>query len=402
MSRFRTDDGIVEPLVVELGDDGWGDGGGDVSFGASGNGGPSSRTVLLAALGVAVLVGGAVVLGRGGDDRAQPTPTTVAEVTSTTRSAPATTMPRRTTTTGVEVPYVAPAAFATDPGWRIYLHSGQSSTLRVVDVSTGSVERADLPLMAFDTDDAGFSYGGSGAVAMSASGPVELGWGQFGLPAVVGDGTAWVQYGDGSLRRRALDTGEEVERVVPAIGLPNGSVVGTDGGGRPVVRLADGRGYAVDPDWSVRRVTDGMLYQATGGQYASAECTPAGECSLRVQGTAATLVVPVDDFDGYSVSFSPAGTHAVFIAWTPDEGPRITIRDLRTGEPVWAPQHLLGGEYFSYGQASAWSPDGRFWATIVRSELVVIDIATGDRIPIPITDDDLDLVTGGYTVAGVL
>ncbi len=375
--RFRSDDDIGEPLAFELGDE-WGDSGSEVTFGgSSGDGGPSRRLLVVGAVAaLAMVIGGALVLGRGDDESAAPA-TSIAGASTTGAPAPSTTAarPRRSTTTTVFVPYAPPPAFATDPGWAVYLYSMAGGAISVVDLTTGTFERADLP-----------TYGSAqpgpaefaGVVVRGPDGPAQLGYDRAGGPAAaVDDGTAWFVVDDGTLVRRRPGTAEDLERVtVPT----TQGALGTTEDGRPAVMLGDLRMYRVEVDGTLRRVTDSFTYQIDNGQYVAEECTESGVCARRLHGRAGELVIrSAPGPYGSAVAFSPAGTHAVVNDqdYTTGVG-RVAIYDLVAGVEVWSEEGQLSRLSGGSGD-SRWSPDGRYVISIVDGWLVAVEVTTGER-----------------------
>ena len=376
--RFRADDDISEPLAFELGDD-WGDGGSDVTFGSSGSGGPSRRWQVAGGVAaIAVVLGGALFLGRGGDEAAAPDTTVVVPTTTAPRPSTTPTRPRRSTTTTVPVPYTPPPAFATDPGWDIYVGTyTATSNLQVFDPTTGSIESADLPLV-------GTPGNGPGQVERGPAGPVEVTYGDFGMPAVLPDGTAWFWDGAGSLVRRPLGAVDAVYR---------GSL-GTTADGRPAVVLPDGQMYGVQLDGSLLRVVDGLTYDLRLGQYTLTECSETGACSRRIHGRGGEIVIPAASVEFNStIEFSPTGNHAAVLDLDYQRGTsRLVVYDLVSGAELYAESRMS----FT-GGSMKWSPDGRYLITLGSRVLLAIDVQTGETIDVPVPK-----LLSNHFVAGVV
>ena len=288
----RSNSANGEPLQIELLDDD-GDGDEEVSFGP--RPGPRRPRLLV---GLGVLAGLAVIVAAislsNGDDRATPASTTPRP--TTTLGTTTTTIARRASTTTLEpAPYVPVPAFATDPGWDVYLADVNSGPLYSFDPTTGVVERLPGERNVF-------------AVYPSLNGPTFARWDQLGQVVYAPDGTKWVLAEGTLVDRGAGVNSEEIGQIILLdVSIDqNVQLIGTMENGDPVILLADQRAYVVIVDGTLRRLTAGATYQVTGGQYAENRCADNGVCSTLLHGTAGELELPTAI--GYSsVAFRPPG-----------------------------------------------------------------------------------------------
>ncbi len=362
-----------QPLFIELLDDS-GDGGEDVSFGRR-TPGPTRHRLLVGAAAVAGLLLVIVALSLGGDEEsaAPQTSTTVARTTTT--PAPSTTQarPRRSTTTAVTMAYVPIAPFATDPGWDVYVIDYNNGLLQAFDPTTGEIERLSGERNVF-------------AVYSTLDGPLMARWDNSGQVSYLADGSRWVLEGRSLIHRGAgvnAVTIGEIVLIDESLGW-SVQLIGTTATGEPVLLLPDSRPYVAHSDGSLSRFGDFSTYLVSMGQFAEQRCMENGQCATFLHGAAGTLELPVALGYAGSTAFSPAGTHAAVVEWSPSSGSvtGLTIYDLRTGQSTTVAE--VNESVIWGGVLSGWSPDGAWFFVGAGGGLRAVESATGQTYDLPI------------------
>lgn len=371
--RFRHDEDLGEPLAFEF-TDGSAVDGADVDFGSAPRGGRPRRGVAIA-VALAVAIGaGAVRLGRDDEPTAvapaptlveSPTPTSAAPVPVS--SAPPTSLagPRAAGT------YVALPAFATDPGYGVWLTSyvGSGAVYRF-DLTTGEFPRLNL--------ESGDVYGVL-PVADKPNHSILLNWNYGGFSAPVGDGTAWYFDSHDLVRHQLIDPDVELERrpYAPSGSFGFGGLNGVTADGRPTVLRADGRTYVVAADGSMPRFAEGVVETVDRGRYVEQLCSVDGVCSTVLHGgVGGSLDLGVvEDYE--TVSFSPDGQSAMVRS---ARRGRWSLIDLTGSGTVTELAALGRSERVDYGPTSAsigWSRDSRYFFFMANG-LCVFDRTTGE------------------------
>ena len=346
-----------------------------------------------------LLLGGAVAaaaallfaaLSLGDDDSATPdstlaasstvAPTTVAAGPQVSQRDPSE-LPRTTISEAPATarPWVPLPAFASDPGWRVYLlpTSGGTAPL-ALDLTTGapsSVDGADASTT---------------AVVPTELGPLFVSGNSTGDAAVLADGSVWTLELDGLVHRREHDRGcrrtgadRRGSRAVLGGGLRGPPA--TTGEGRPVIQQADARAYVVATDATLSRLGDGIISSLDRGRFTENNCTPDGQCALVFHGSAGAYREPALGGAYGVTAFDPTGRYAAFFAYLyyqPDAavGPSIKLFDVVEGRQITE----LPDAYNVSGSAGlrGWSPDGRYYFSTADSRLTAIEAATGEVIEV--------------------
>ncbi len=375
--RFGGDDDTGPPIEIELlRDDGFGTS--EVSFGGAnrrggGDGGGGSKPWIIAGIGAAALLLGVVVFTGGDDSDDASAPSTTEAVPTTTDATTRTTRPRPSTIPTTTTAYVAPAAFATDPGWRVYLGDSERGEVTAFDPTTGVTSDVDAPgnvyLVGRDT----------------AGEPAFLNFNdRFETAIPVGDGTAWILR-DGELDRIDLGDLEVIEEVAvpPSFGAFGVQLIGTDAADRPLVLLQDFRVYSLSADGTVSRFSDDAIFTVVDrGRYASSPCDTSGSCTTRLHSGELTVDV---DLAIRQVAFSPSGTHAAVFVQS-DDGVEYRVIELATGAVVGS-WDLTGGAVYSFYNFNqvmpGWSPDGRYFFLAFDRMLHAFDTVANGYVEFP-------------------
>ncbi len=394
--RGRRD--LGEPLLIEL-DGESSDPAGEVSFG--GRPQPSRRGWLLA--GAAVLAAALVVAVVRRDDEEgaggrTPTPTTTANVaapttdrppderTPTTQRDPAEILPNTVAATPAWDPL---PAFATDPGWRVYLRPIEAGRAPLaLDPTSGELSsdrRADAS---------------TAAVISTAGGQRFIDGGASRSTAVVADGSVWTLEQDGLVRRDGSPSGAaELERFGPLTAqllAAYGGLIGTTGEGRPVILLPDARAYVVGLDGGLSRLAEGIVARVEGGQFAENGCDPTGVCALTFHGASGTSTVTELGGVYGAAAFDPTGRYVAFFAQLSSLGrgavPSIAFYDLVEQRQIGVVDDAYNVSVIS--ALRGWSPDGRYYFASVSTGLVAFEPASGRTLELTGLGDE-------YVVIGV-
>jgi hypothetical protein len=347
-----------------------------------------SRFVWAGAAVVAVVVVGALaaVFGPTDDRSIQPLPTTAAP---TPTRAPATAPPvTRVTATATAV--LRP--FGVDTGIVLYLtpDGGAPDSMLAYDVDAAETHRIelgrDIGWYIRAVEGGGSVVVDGGLVVAVADGHTEVlddggntGYADApsGRVASLGDGSMWLRRSDPYVLDLMATAGQTTST---RLDLPRGAdLYGAMADGRPVVRGADGRVFAVGLDGQRTFLAQHALAPVEAGQFAETRCDEQQRCEVigHVGGAEVALGPPLDENGTErSFRFQPNGP-LVAVA----DGDELSILDSRTGASTSVLHDLLPDSFVGDGLSMQFLPDGVGLAASTLRGLVLVDL-TGREVAV--------------------
>jgi hypothetical protein len=350
---------------------------------------PSTAVWAVATVAVVVLVGAlAAVLGPTDDRSIEPVPTTATVPVLPTR-APATTPPvTRVTTTAAP----AQRPFGVDTGIVLYLtpNGGAPDSMLAYDVDAAEMHSIDLGRDIGWYVRAVEAGGGvvvdGGRVVLVTDGLVSVldeggntGYedAPSGRVASLGDGSMWLRRSDPYVLDLVATTGATTST---RLDLPRGAdLYGTMADGRPVVRGADGRSFAVGLDGQRTLLAQHVLAPVEAGQFAETRCDEEQHCEVigHVGGAEVSLGPPVDENGTERLfRFQPNGTSVAVAV-----GTQLSILDARTGASTTVLHDLRPDSFVGDSTSMQFLPNGMGLAASTERGVVLVDL-TGREVAV--------------------
>ena len=205
------------------------------------------------------------------------------------------------------------------------------------------------------------------------------------------DGSVWVRTLEPPGLRHFDDRGLGVETLDLPLGI---ELIGVDRNGRPVVRGADLRSFAIETDGESVPFADGITTPVEQGNYAALVCEPPASCvvSLHSRGVVSRFGLPdAADLARTAVRFAPGGSR---VAIARDGYVRIV--DMIAGTSVDVPLEYIpigdrvfvpAANYFRIARDLVWTADGEALGVLTDQGIVFVDM-TGTPIARVVIDPD--------------
>jgi hypothetical protein len=311
--------------------------------------------------------------------------------------------------TGDPAPLAGANPFGKPTGWQLYLWDTQGgpTSMVVYDLDTGRTSAVDAvaataatagspapatgPIRAVVTTDDGalvdagdvlrISTVADGISVSAVSTPD--GPNQSGGPRIAkafGD-NMWVRTTSPSGLALLTSAGELVHTFDLAPGM---ELIGSGFDGYPVVRGADLHSMHLLDDGTALRYSEGITSPIESGRFAELDCSPAGNCALRLHGglngNTAAVSVP-NDLSTIALRFSPAGDKVAIV----ENG---SLRVMNTSSEVTVPvalpyvpssptYSLAPANYIALARDLLWSPEGNHLGLLTDDGITFVSADTG-------------------------